>query len=263
MVASPEPPVRAVFFDAGNTLILMDYAAIAARLAALGVDTSPEAVERAEWRARVRLDRQVLARRVSTESADTGRQYVAFLLDALGVRDAATARALADWRRAWNPPFGPWTRATPTAGAAIAAARAAGARAAVISNSDGHVRAILARLGLVAGLDFVLDSSEVGVEKPDPRIFRIAVERAGVRPEEAAYIGDLYSVDVLGARAAGLRAVLLDPGGDWGALDCPTAPTTLAAVRILDPGAPGVPGAPPSRADARGGPGYPGTVTKG
>jgi putative hydrolase of the HAD superfamily len=233
MAPRREPPLRAVFFDAGNTLILMDHAAIAARLAGLGSAVAPEAVERAEWRARVRLDREVLAHRASTESPETGLHYVAFMLEALGIRDAATARALADWRRAWNPPSGVWTRAAPTAGAAVAAVRAAGARAAVISNSDGHVRAILARLGLLAGLDFVIDSSEVGVEKPDPRIFRIALDRAGVRPEEAAYVGDLHSVDVLGARAAGLRAVLVDPGGDWGVLDCPTARDTLSAVRLL------------------------------
>lgn len=233
MPASHRPPVRAVFLDAGNTLILMDSAAIAARLAGLGFDVAPEAVERAEWRTRVRLDREVLARRASTESADTGRRYVALLLEELGIRDEAAAGGVDAWRRAWNPPAGLWTRATPTGGAAIAAARAAGARVAVISNSDGHVRAILARLGLVGGLDFVLDSSEVGVEKPDPRIFRLAAERAGVRPEEAAYVGDLYSVDVLGARAAGLRPVLLDPGGHWGAVDCATAPDTLAAVRLV------------------------------
>jgi FMN phosphatase YigB (HAD superfamily) len=53
------------------------------------------------------------------------------------------------------------------------------------------------------------------------------------KAEEAAYIGDLYSIDVLGARVAGLAAVLLDPGGCWGTRDCETAPDVLAAVRRL------------------------------
>ena len=73
----------------------------------------------------------------------------------------------------------------------------------------------------------------MGVEKPDPRIFQIALERAGLEPSEAAYVGDLYSIDVLGARAAGLHAVLMDPGACWPPRDCPTARTALAAVRLL------------------------------
>jgi putative hydrolase of the HAD superfamily len=56
----------------------------------------------------------------------------------------------------------------------------------------------------------VVDSSLVGVEKPDPQIFRIALERMGLGPEHAVFCGDLPAVDVEGARAAGLRPVLLD-----------------------------------------------------
>jgi len=111
--------------------------------------------------------------------------------------------------------------------------RQAGLRAAVISNSNGSVRSILSALGLTAHVDFVLDSAEVGVEKPDPRIFELALGQARLAPAEAVYVGDLYSVDVRGARASGMRAVLLDPGGHWGARDCPMAPDLLAAVRLI------------------------------
>ena len=61
--------------------------------------------------------------------------------------------------------------------------------------------------------EFVIDSGEVGVEKPDPRIFQIALDRMGVTAADALYVGDLYEVDVVGARAAGLDVVLLDPYG--------------------------------------------------
>jgi FMN phosphatase YigB (HAD superfamily) len=71
------------------------------------------------------------------------------------------------------------------------------------------------------------------VEKPDPRIFRLALERAGVGPDEAVYVGDLYSVDIRGARAAGIEAVLLDPGRHWGPRDCRTAHDVLAATRLV------------------------------
>jgi putative hydrolase of the HAD superfamily len=224
--------IRAVFFDAGNTLIRMDDVAIAGALARQGVTATPEEVRRAEWRARVRLDAS-LEPGFSTEHPDTGQRYLVYLLDELDVRDAATIAALAAWRRAYDPPRGLWTALEPEALEALVLAREAGLRTAVISNSNGTVAAILTELGLAQRLDFIIDSSEVGVEKPDPRIFQIALERAGLRPGEAAYVGDLYRVDVLGARAAGLQAVLMDPGGCWPPRDCPTARTARDAVRIL------------------------------
>jgi putative hydrolase of the HAD superfamily len=224
--------IRAVFFDAGNTLIRMDDTAIAAALVAHGVSATADEVRRAEWRARVRLDAS-LQPGASTEHPDTGHRYLVFMLEELGVRDGATVAALAAWRRGYNQPRGLWTILEPEAAEGLTLARQAGLGTAVISNSNGTVAAILAELGLARHLDFVIDSSEVGVEKPDPRIFRIALDRAGLRPEEAAYVGDLYSVDVLGARAAGLQAVLMDPGACWPPRDCPTARTARDAVRIL------------------------------
>jgi len=241
-MASPRSrSLRAVFFDAGNTLLRMNYAVIATQLVEYGVSAGATDVQRAEWRARVRLDAALGARPIrhaSTESASTTDLYSRLILDELGVGDPAVIAAVAAWRRAYNPPVGMWNTAEPDAEAALRLVRGAGLGAAVISNSNGSVRAILDCLGLGAHLDFVVDSSEVGVEKPDARIFRLALERAGLDPEEAVYVGDLYSVDILGARGAGLAAVLLDPGACWGPRDCPTAPDVLeAASLIVDGGA--------------------------
>ena len=224
--------IRAIFFDAGNTLIHMDYDAIAGALGGHGVTATPAEVREAEWRARIRLDAS-FSPGVSTEHPSTGERYLAFVLDELGVRRADTVAALSAWRRAYNPPRGLWTALDPAAEPALRLARQAGLATAVISNSNGTIAAILHALGLSAHLDFVIDSSEVGVEKPDPRIFRIALERTALPPGEAAYIGDLYSIDILGARAAGLHAVLMDPGRCWPPRDCPTAPTVLDAVHHL------------------------------
>ena len=226
--------IRAIFFDAGNTLIHMDYAAIATALAGQGVRAGATDVQRAEWRARVRLDAS-FGHGISTESSDTGDRYLRFLLDELGVRDAAVMAALSAWRRTYNAPVGLWTEGEPEAEAALTLARARGLRTACISNSNGTVEAILEGLGLARHLDFIIDSSKVGVEKPDPRIFHLALERAAVAAAEAVYVGDLYSVDVVGARAAGLAAILMDPGACWGSRDCPSVPTALAAVHhVLD-----------------------------
>jgi putative hydrolase of the HAD superfamily len=225
--------LRAIFFDAGNTLLRMNYADIAAALGRLGVAASAADVQRAEWAARVRLDTDVLAQATSTESRDTHLRYLRYILEGVGVTDESTIDAVDAWRRAYNLPVGLWNTADPDAAAALDTVRAAGVRSAVISNSNGTIRSLMTRLGLIERLDFVIDSGEEGVEKPDPRIFQIALARAGVKPEETAYIGDLYSIDVRGARCAGLRPVLLDPGRCWVARDCDAAPTVLDAVTFL------------------------------
>jgi putative hydrolase of the HAD superfamily len=214
----------------------MDYAAIAAELARRGVDASAEAVQRAEWRARVRLDDHVFARTgaaSSTETQSTATRYMAYVLEGLGVTDHDTVEKVAAWRQSFNPPNGVWTSHDPQALDAIALVRGRGLRAAAISNSNGSVRSVLDAVGVGTCLDFVLDSGEVGIEKPDRRIFDLALARAGITAAEAAYIGDLYTIDARGAGAAGWRAVLLDPGGFWGTRDCATAPDLLSAVRLL------------------------------
>jgi len=225
--------LRAIFFDAGNTLLRMNYADIAAALGRHGVSATAADVQRAEWLARVRLDTEVLAHASSTESRDTHLRYLRYILAGLGVTDEATIDAVDAWRRAYNLPVGLWNTADPDAAPALDAVRAAGVRSAVISNSNGTIRSLMERLGLIDKLDFVIDSGEEGVEKPNRRIFEIALARAGARAEDAAYIGDLYSIDVRGARGAGIRPVLLDPGHCWGARDCDVAPSVLDAVKFL------------------------------
>ncbi len=233
-MAKPPSRRRAIFFDAGNTLLRIDYAAIVAELATLGVAVGEEAVQRAEWRARVRLDTELFAGgRISTESRTTLGRYLEYVLEGVGVTDEAILRAMAEWRARYNPPVGIFNTPEPSAATALAAAREAGVATGVISNSNGSIASILEFLGLRPYLDFVLDSFVVGIEKPDPRIFRLALERVRVEARDAVYVGDLYSIDVLGARAAGMSAVLLDPGSCWGERDCPAVPDVAAAVRLV------------------------------
>jgi putative hydrolase of the HAD superfamily len=225
-------PLRAVLFDAGNTLLRMDYAAIAQALGRRGVGVDVAAVEDAELRARVRLDPH-LTPGASTESVATHDRYLRYMLEPLGVTAEAEVAAVERWRRDYNAPFGLWTRADAAAVPALARAKAAGLVVGVISNSNGTAARTLEATGLAPWIHFVLDSSVVGVEKPDPRIFRLGLERSGAAADEAAYVGDLYSVDVLGARAAGLAGVLIDPRGYWGPRDCPLARDADHAVRLL------------------------------
>src|SRR5262249_26065710 len=151
----------------------------------------------------------------STESTDTQGRYLRYVLNHFGISDEHEVEEIASWRRGYNLPLGLWTVRDPEAPAALQRLKASGLIVGVISNSNGTVRSILEATGLARDLDVVIDSGVVGVEKPDPRIFQLALEHAKVDAGEACFIGDLYSVDVIGARRAGLEAVLLDPCGYW------------------------------------------------
>jgi len=224
--------IRAVLFDAGNTLLELNYAVIADCLRAEGHPVTPAAVRAAEHRARVRLDPH-LAADASTESRDIFRLYTGYLLEGLRIANDGTAERVCAALREYNPPIGLWTVPAPEAQSVLAALAGRRLRLAVVSNSNGSVEAILREVGLLGYLDAVVDSAVVGVEKPDPRIFRHATGALGVEPGEAVHIGDLYSVDVLGARAAGCHAILLDPAGVWPPLDCPMVPDLPTAARLL------------------------------
>ena len=103
-----------------------------------------------------------------------------------------------------------------------------GLQLAVVSNSDGTVEKQLTEYGLRSYFDAVIDSHIVGAAKPDPKIFHIALDISGAIPEHTMYIGDMYEFDVVGARAAGLHAVLLDPYSDWPDTDCERVPDLLS-----------------------------------
>ncbi len=96
---------------------------------------------------------------------------------------------------------------------ALAELRGLGMTLVCASNWDVSLPDVLARCGLDGALDGVVTSAEVGARKPDPAIFAAALELAGCDPAEAIYVGDTPEEDLEGARAAGIRALLIDRGG--------------------------------------------------
>jgi putative hydrolase of the HAD superfamily len=84
----------------------------------------------------------------------------------------------------------------------------------VISDWGSSLPDVLAGAGVDGYLDFALASGSVGIAKPSPELFALACQRAGVAPGEALMVGDSYRADVLGARSAGMDAVLLDRRGE-------------------------------------------------
>ncbi len=225
-------PLKAVLFDAGNTVMLINYAVVAEALTEEGFDVEEAGVREAEYRARVRLD-PILAQRHSTEAPKIFQTYIRFVCEGLGVKwGAATERAfrrIAEYNRKHNL----WNQPNPQARAVFERLQSLDLAVGMISNSDGSIERMIIKEGLASYFRFILDSRVVGVEKPDPRIFQMALERAGVSPAEAVYIGDLYSIDIVGSRAAGLEAILLDPAGLWGHVDCRKAKDLSEAADIV------------------------------
>ena len=111
-------------------------------------------------------------------------------------------------------------RAYPDALPALTRLRELGLRLICVSNWDYALPMVLADVGLVDAVDFAVTSAAFGARKPDPAIFRAALEVAGCEPGEALHVGDSPAEDVEGARAAGIRALLIDRdgGGDVASL---------------------------------------------
>jgi len=105
----------------------------------------------------------------------------------------------------------------------LAELRARGFVLGLLSNWSARLPRLLAALGLTRAFDHVLGSAALELEKPDPALFRLALARAGVEPRDALHAGDRLDLDVAGARAVGMHAVLVDHAGrhDPAGLPCP------------------------------------------
>lgn len=201
---------RACVFDAGGTLVHPDWP----RLAALaeefaGRRLSEEEMRRAFGEMLKCVNEPTPGGRVIDQ---TGTHWTfRGMYGGLGLDDAA-CESLVCRIDAAHAERHVWCGADPEAARVVGELKRAGLIVAVVSNTeDGRLRDALAAAGLAESFDLLVDSQLVGVRKPDPAIFRLALERLGVAAGEAAFVGDSYAHDALAARAAGMRAVLLDP----------------------------------------------------
>lgn len=204
-------PYDAIFFDAGNTLIFINPKVLLPLFEAEGARIDEATFWEAEFRARLNLSRTVEAGSSGTEG-HVWKGYFESLFLGCGVPPDGVER-VGLLARAAHDRGELWTYVDPATPPALEALKEDGFRLAVISNADGRVEGLLRKAGVHAHLEFVLDSHLEGVEKPDPEIFLRACRRMKVDPGRALYVGDLFPVDVIGARKAGLEAILLDPTG--------------------------------------------------
>jgi putative hydrolase of the HAD superfamily len=211
--------IKTVFLDAGGVLVFPNWMRVAAALEARGVHVAPRALAEAEPRAKRRLDTGETVQ--TSDDFKRGWLYFNLILDEAGVARTADTDAALDEVRAYHSEENLWELVPDDVAPTLERLRAANLQLVVVSNANGRLRHLFTRLGLADRVDVLFDSFEEGVEKPDPRLFEIALARSGAARETTVHVGDLYHVDVVGARAAGLQAVLLDVGGLYDGVDCP------------------------------------------
>jgi HAD superfamily hydrolase (TIGR01509 family) len=198
--------VESVLLDAGGVLLDLDYEYLRRLIEAHHGEVTIDDLARFEAAARYEIHRQVIeGGRVS----ETWRDYFRIILSKVGVPvDERDGIVDSLWEA--HQKFGLWTVPIEGAPETVAGLKEQGFRIGVVSNAEGRVEQDLEAAGFRGLLETVVDSHLVGVQKPDPEIFHIAMKRMNISPESAIYVGDLPSVDIAGARAAGLGAVLLD-----------------------------------------------------
>lgn len=224
--------VRGVFFDAGNTVVFPDYSIYVGIAASLGASVEVDDVVRAEALARRAFDRAVAE---SPRGAGSfWPVYYTPFYQHLGLFGESMSLAIEKTREANAAGLGIWCVPVDGFSATMDALEVRGLTVGVISNADGRLADRLRTLGMSDRFSFILDSALVGVSKPDPRIFEMAVETSGLPADACAYVGDYYEIDVRGAREVGMRPVLFDPVGFYDDVDCDTVTRFGDIVELID-----------------------------
>jgi len=199
---------KVIFFDVGNTLLFPNRERIHKPLTERGIVPASEHLRDLECRTKNRFDGMM----TSNGSTDHSFWWMFYsqLLSEIGLEDDTVRDQLvAGIRNSGN-----WDKIRPGTAEQL---DEIGKRyqIAVISNADGRIEDVLRRCGIARCFHTITDSGLVGYEKPHPEIFRQALKSMNAAPEESLYVGDVYSVDYLGATGAGMQALLMDVPGAY------------------------------------------------
>jgi HAD superfamily hydrolase (TIGR01509 family) len=195
-----------IFFDVGNTLLFPNRSKM---LAPIASDRHPtlEQWQALERRTKIEFDRGIESGRV-----DRGFWWIfhTYLLNDLNEgRDGLVQDLVRNTRDSAN-----WDQLLPSTRAVLERIRQK-YRIAVISNADGKIENVLSRCGIADCFESITDSGIVGFEKPRAEIFEAALRTMNVRADQSLYVGDVYSVDYIGATNAGMHAILFDVAGAY------------------------------------------------
>ena len=197
-----------IFFDVGNTLLFLNREHVLQPLQARDIFPTDEQWKAVERRTKNEFD-DIIEHGGHADHSFWWMFY-AHLLSDLGVKDKKIHEALVSATRIsanWNI-VRPGTTET-------LERLSKSYRIAVISNADGKIADVLERTGIARHFPVITDSGIVGQEKPHPLIFQRALKDTGARAEESLYLGDVYSVDYLGATRSGMQAMLFDVSGAY------------------------------------------------
>jgi HAD superfamily hydrolase (TIGR01549 family) len=195
-----------IFFDVGNTLLFPNRATILALLA----DDHRPSLE--QWQALERKTKLEFDKRMIHGNVDHGFWwgFHTSLLCGMGaLGDELRNKLVENTQSSAN-----WDQILPGTREALERIRER-YRIAVISNADGKIDQVLERCGIADCFESITDSGLIGVEKPRAEIFHAALKTMQACAEESLYVGDVYSIDYIGARNAGMDAVLFDVAGAY------------------------------------------------
>ncbi|MGA8620029.1 MAG: HAD family hydrolase [Candidatus Sulfotelmatobacter sp.] len=215
---------RVIFFDVGNTLLFPNRPKM---LAPIARDRHPTLEQ---WQALERRTKLEFDQSMQSGSVDHGFWWMFYthLLEQLGADTAMREALVANTQNSAN-----WDQILP--GTRDALCRVAEKfRIAVISNADGGIERILSRCGIVDCFESITDSGVVGFEKPRREIFEGALRKMKARADESLYVGDVYSVDYVGASNTGMDAVLLDVAGAYRDCELPRVDSLKQLETWLD-----------------------------
>jgi HAD superfamily hydrolase (TIGR01509 family) len=205
--------LKTVFFDVGNTLLFPTRPVILKSLYERGLIPSLD-----QWHAMERSTKKAFDEVMLQGAADHGFWFMFYtrLLVELGINDDGLRDELVNATRISSN----WCDMRPGTREIL---QRIGSRypLAVISNADGKIVAVLEHCGIADCFASITDSGVVGCEKPAAAIFQAALRSMNAKPEESLYVGDVYSVDYLGATRAGMQAMLFDVSGAYRELDVP------------------------------------------
>lgn len=199
------PERRVIFFDVGNTLLFPN------RTKMLAPISSHRHPTLAQWQALERRTKKEFDQGMQSGRVDHGFWWTfhTYLLEQLGedtgIRDVLVENTQnsANWDQIPSGTRDALKRISEKF------------RIAVISNADGGIERVLSRCGIADCFESITDSGIIGVEKPRAEIFEAALASMKARADESLYVGDVYSVDYVGARNAGMDAILLDVSGAY------------------------------------------------
>jgi len=214
-VTSPTVPA-AILLDAGGVFVLPDPTRVLGAFARAECDVDPSVLPAAHYRAAARFTTDI---DVEAGWAEAWLHYLQTYIEACDVdqdrRDEAHRHLDNEFADAAL-----WVEPIDGARDGLQALADTGVRLGIVSNADGMMAQRLAAIeicqvgpGMGVPVELVVDSGNVGVMKPDPRIFHAALDLLGLDAGTTWYVGDMPAIDIVGARRAGLRPFLIDPLG--------------------------------------------------